>query len=98
MLYGPIRHEQPMLKVKVCSALSRTLENVFEKVDIVRMNSLEYQIGRGLRPGRAPVNPCRFLRPKYPFVVTSIPTLPVWLSVCAFVRCALLRRKSWANS
>src|SRR5260370_11477650 len=66
MLYRTIRHQQPILKVKVTSALRRSLKNVFEKVHIIRMDSLQYQIGRRFRPGRVPVDPGRFLGPKKP--------------------------------
>src|SRR5229473_109785 len=65
MFYRTVRHQQPMLQVKVTSALRRTLKNVFEKVDIVRMRSLQYQIGRWFRPGWISVNPSRFLGPEY---------------------------------
>src|SRR5262249_29762516 len=66
MLYGTIRHQQPMLKFEVMSALRRALKYVFTEAHIIRMNSLQYQVGRRLRPGRIAVNPSRFLRPKYP--------------------------------
>src|SRR5258707_1193458 len=65
MLYRTIRHQQPVLAVKVMSALRRTPKNVCEKAHIVRMRSLEYQIGRWFRAGRVPVNPSRFIRPEY---------------------------------
>jgi hypothetical protein len=43
MLYRTIRHQQPVLKVKVTSALRRPLKDVFEEVHIIRMDSLQYQ-------------------------------------------------------
>src|SRR6266436_5227036 len=55
-----------MLKVKVTSALPCALKNALKKVHILRMDSLQYQIGRGFRCGRVPVNPSRFIRPEYP--------------------------------
>src|SRR5580704_14902517 len=66
MLYRTIRHQQPMLPVKLMSALHCTPKNVCEKAHIVRMRSLQYQIGRWFCPGRVPVNPSRFIRPEYP--------------------------------
>ena len=65
-LYRTIRHQKPMLIIKVTSALRRTLQGIFDKVHIVRMGSLQYQLGRRFRPWRVPVNPSRFLGPKYP--------------------------------
>src|SRR6476620_655074 len=66
MLYRTIRHQQPMLIIKVSSALRGTLKNVCKTAGIVRMRSLQYQIGRWFRSGRVPVNPSRFIRPEYP--------------------------------
>jgi hypothetical protein len=66
MLYRAIRHQQPMLIVKVISTPPRTLERVSDKVHILGMNSLQYQIGCRFRPGCVPIDPRRFLRPKYP--------------------------------
>src|ERR1700730_16662878 len=70
MLYRTIRHQQPMLIIKVTSAPRRTLKGVFDKAHIVRMSSLQYQIGRRFRPGRVPVNPSRFLGPEYPLRIS----------------------------
>ena len=64
-LYRTIRHQQPMLIIKVTSALRRTLQGIFDKVHIVRVSSLQYQIRRRFRPGRISVNPSRFLGPEY---------------------------------
>src|SRR5580700_2102879 len=66
MLDRTIRHQQAMLPVKVMSALRCTFKNLCETAHIVRMRSLQYQIACRFRPGRVPVNPGRFLGPKYP--------------------------------
>src|SRR6266446_10250059 len=55
-----------MLKVKVTSALPCALKNALKKVYILRVDSVQDQVGRGFRSGRVPVNPSRFIRPKYP--------------------------------
>ena len=65
MLDRTIRHQQPMLVVKVTSALRGTLERVFDEAHIVRMRSLQYQLGRWFRSGGIPVNPRRLVGPKY---------------------------------
>ncbi len=66
MLYRTIRHQQPMLPVELMSAPRCTPKNVCERAHIVRMRSLQYQIGRWFCPGSVPVNPSRFIRPEYP--------------------------------
>src|SRR6266849_8956555 len=66
MLYRTIRHQQAMLPVEVISALRCTFKNLFETAHIVRMRSLQYQMGCRFRSGRVPVNPGRFLGPEYP--------------------------------
>jgi hypothetical protein len=66
MLYRTIRHQQSVLIIKVTSAPRRTLKGVFDKNHIVRMSSLQYQIGRRFGPRRVPVNPSRLLGPEYP--------------------------------
>ncbi len=66
MLYRTIRHQQPMLIIKVTSALRRTLKGVFDEAYIIRMSSLQYQIGCWFRAGRVPINSSRFVGPKYP--------------------------------
>src|SRR5258706_997916 len=66
MLYRTIRHQQPMLIIKVTSALRRTTKGVFDEAHIVRMSSLQYQIGCRFRAGRVPINSSRFVGPKYP--------------------------------
>ena len=45
MFYRTIRHQQPVLKVKVTSALPSLLKNALEKIHVVRMDSLKNQIG-----------------------------------------------------
>ena len=65
MLDRTIRHQQPMLVIEVTSALRRALERVFDEAHIVRMRSLQYQLGRWFRSGRIPVNPRRLVGPKY---------------------------------
>jgi hypothetical protein len=54
MTYRTIRHQQSMLKAKVASAVRDSLKNVFEKVDIVRVDSQHHQIGAGPVPGGCP--------------------------------------------
>jgi hypothetical protein len=66
-LYRAIRHQQPMLVIKVTSIARCPFKCVLDKAYIVGMSSLEYEIGRGLRPGRVPVNPSGFLGPKQSF-------------------------------
>src|SRR5229473_8002206 len=66
MLYRTIRHQQAMLPVKVISTLRCTFKNLCEAAHIVRMGSLQYQIGCRFCPGRVPVNPGRFIGPEYP--------------------------------
>ena len=70
MLYRTIRHQQPMLIIKVTSALRRTPKGVFDEAHIVRMSSLQYQIGCRFRAGRVPINSSRFVGPKYPLSTT----------------------------
>ena len=85
MLYRTIRHQQSMLPIKVIYALRRTLENFFEKAHIVRVRSLQYQLGRRLRAGRVSVNPSRFLGPKNPLgasVHSDAPGVAEFLRVC----------------
>src|SRR5207245_5384756 len=66
MLYRTIRHQQPMLIIKVTFALRRTLKSIFDEAHILRMRSLQYQIGYRLRAGRVAINSSRFVGPKYP--------------------------------
>src|SRR6266850_2836371 len=54
-----------MLVIKVTSALRGALERVFDEADIVRMRSLQYQLGRRFRSGGIPVNPRGLVGPKY---------------------------------
>src|SRR5882724_1942443 len=61
-----IRHPQPMLIVEVIPVLCRTLERLFDKVDIVRMRSLQNQVRCWFRSGRVSVDPGRLLGPEYP--------------------------------
>ena len=42
------------------------VDDVLEKVHIVRMDSLQDQLGCRFRPGSVPVDPSRFLGPKHP--------------------------------
>jgi hypothetical protein len=55
-----------MLNVKVRSRLSSPLNSALKKVSIVRMDSLQNQIGRWFRPERVSVDPIRFFGPKHP--------------------------------
>src|SRR5207249_7691327 len=66
MLERSVRHQQPMLEIKVTSAMRGALERVFDEAQIVRMRSLQYQLGRWFRSGGIPVNPRRLVGPKYP--------------------------------
>src|SRR2546427_5464666 len=66
MLDRTVWHQQPMLVIKIISAVRRSLERVCDKAHIVRMGALQNQIGRRFRSGRVPVNPRRLLGPKYP--------------------------------
>src|SRR4029453_6437059 len=66
MLDRTIRHQQPMLVVKVVCASRRSLERVFDNAHVVRMRALQYQIWRRFRSGRVPVDPRRLVGPKYP--------------------------------
>src|SRR6185369_851462 len=65
-LYRAIGHQQPMLIVEVAFALSRTLKGTSDKAQVVRMRSLQYQVGRWFRAGRVAVDSSRFLGPEYP--------------------------------
>jgi hypothetical protein len=67
MLDRTIRHQQAMLPVKAIAALRCTFKNLCETAHVVRMRSLQYQVGCRFRPGRVPVNPGRFVGPEYPF-------------------------------
>src|SRR6185295_8863216 len=66
MLDGAIRHQQPVLVIKVSSAARSSLERVFDKAYVVRMRALQDQIGRRFRSRRVPVDPRRLVGPKYP--------------------------------
>src|SRR5580698_5404134 len=55
-----------MLKVKVASRPPRRLKNVLDKVKIVRMDSLQNQIGCRFRLGSVSVDPGGFLGPEHP--------------------------------
>jgi hypothetical protein len=66
MLDGAVRHQQPMLVIKVTSALPGALERVFDEAHILRVRSLQYQLGRWCRSGGIPVNPRRLVGPEYP--------------------------------
>jgi hypothetical protein len=67
VFYRTIWHQQPMLKVKVTSALPRALEDALKKDYILGVDSLQNQFGCGLGSGRVPVDPSRFVGPKYLF-------------------------------
>ena len=43
MLDGTIRHQQPMLIIKVISALGHTVNGAFDKAHIVRMGPMKYE-------------------------------------------------------
>jgi hypothetical protein len=55
-----------MLPVKIASAMRRPLQNSFQLAHIVRMRSLQDQIGRRFRPCRVSIYPRRFIGPIYP--------------------------------
>ena len=67
MLCRAIRHQQAMLIIEVSSVGRRALECVFDETHVVRMRSLEDQIGRWFGPGRVSVNPSGFLGPEQSF-------------------------------
>jgi hypothetical protein len=56
-----------MFIVKVSSVVACSLKCVPDKAYVVGMRSLEYQIGRGFRPGSVPVDPSGLLGPKQSF-------------------------------
>src|SRR4029077_11841488 len=66
VLCRTIRHQQPMLPVELLPALRCAPQNVRKKARIVRMRSLQYQIGRWFGAGRVTIDACRLIRPENP--------------------------------
>ncbi len=63
MLHRAVRHQQTLLKTKICPRLGRAVESLLHEISVVGMRSLEYQLQRRLNGPTVLKDLVGFLRP-----------------------------------